>query len=372
MKSQVTVEINGRSENHVVEPRTSLADLLRSECALTGTHLGCEHGVCGACTVVLDGVPARSCITYAVQADGGAVRTIEGFDDDPVMAELRASFKRHHALQCGFCTPGMLITARDIVTRLERPDESRIREELGGNLCRCTGYVGIVKAVMEVAAKGRRDAAVAAPRAVAAPTPQPQGATPPPAPSVPLGGKDLVRIQESVTLPHPPERVWTALADLEGTARCLPGAEVTAIEGDLVRARLRIRLGPIASRFEVEANQEREDSLRRGSLAGQGRDALTGSRARGRLDYTVHGHAGGSRLEVGLAFSLQGALAQFSRGALVQDLARQLIAQFAANLSAQLSGEAPVAAQEMRAGGMLLAALRGWVRRLAGAFSRRR
>jgi aerobic carbon-monoxide dehydrogenase small subunit len=366
MTSRVTLEINGRSENHVVEPRTSLADLLRGECQLNGTHLGCEHGVCGACTVVLDGAPARSCITYAVQADGGAVRTIEGFDDDPVMGDLREAFKRHHALQCGFCTPGMLITARDIVRRLDRPDEKRVREELGGNLCRCTGYVGIVEAVMEVAARARREEPVASLAKAARPVDKPvRGPTP--ATAMPLAGNDLVRINESIALPYDPDRVWTALGDLERTARCLPGAEVTAIEGNVVRARLRIRLGPIASRFEVEATQERDEAQRRGALTGQGRDALTASRARGRLDFAVSASDGGSRLDVALAFSLQGALAQFSRGALVQDLARQLIAQFAANLGAQIEGRAPAApVAEMRAGGMLLAALRRWLRRLLG------
>ncbi len=117
---------------------------------LTGTHLGCEHGVCGACTLVVDGAPVRSCITLAVVCDGADVRTIESFDADPVMSALRAAFTAEHALQCGFCTPGMLATARDIVTRLPEADEARIRLELSGNLCRCTGYVGIVNAIKRV------------------------------------------------------------------------------------------------------------------------------------------------------------------------------------------------------------------------------
>jgi carbon-monoxide dehydrogenase small subunit len=151
----VTLTVNGKSVASAVEPRTHLADFLREQLLLTGTNLGCEHGVCGACTLWIDGAPARSCITYAVMCDGADVRTIEGFDDDPVMAELRAAFTAEHALQCGYCTPGMLATARDIVLRLPEADEARVREELSGNLCRCTGYVGIVRAILGVLAARR-------------------------------------------------------------------------------------------------------------------------------------------------------------------------------------------------------------------------
>lgn len=146
----ISIDVNGKRITATVEPRDHLADVLREHCLLTGTHLGCEHGVCGACTLLIDGEPARSCITYAVQCDEAKVRTIEGLDDDPVMVELRAAFTAEHALQCGYCTPGMLVTARDIVLRLPDADDRRIRQELSGNLCRCTGYVGIVRAVRRV------------------------------------------------------------------------------------------------------------------------------------------------------------------------------------------------------------------------------
>ena len=142
--------VNGQSHSGSSEARKTLADYLRENCGLTGTHLGCEHGVCGACTLEIDGAPARSCITFAVTCEGASVRTIEGFADDPVMAELRAAFTAEHALQCGYCTPGMLVTARDIVMRLPDADEARIRKELSGNLCRCTGYAGIVRAIQRV------------------------------------------------------------------------------------------------------------------------------------------------------------------------------------------------------------------------------
>jgi carbon-monoxide dehydrogenase small subunit len=149
---RIALTVNGRALEAQVEPRTHLADFLRESQGLTGTNLGCEHGVCGACTLEIDGAPARSCITFAVACNGAAVRTIEGFADDSVMAQLRAAFTAEHALQCGYCTPGMLVTARDIVTRLPDADEARIRKELSGNLCRCTGYMGIVRAIQSVLA----------------------------------------------------------------------------------------------------------------------------------------------------------------------------------------------------------------------------
>ena len=162
MKKAIRLVVNGESLVREIEPRTQLADFVREHLGLTGTHLGCEHGVCGACTVEIDGSPARSCITYAVTCDGATVRTIEGFGDDRVMAELREAFSVEHALQCGYCTPGMLITARDIVLRLPEADEPTIRTELAGNLCRCTGYVGIVRAIARVLRDRKESASRAA------------------------------------------------------------------------------------------------------------------------------------------------------------------------------------------------------------------
>ncbi len=151
----VALTVNGRRVEDAAEPRMHLADFVRERLRLTGTNLGCEHGVCGACTIMIDGATARSCIAFAVAIDGAEVKTIEGFDDDALMEHLRQAFTAEHALQCGYCTPGMLITAYDIVTRLPGADEARVREELAGNLCRCTGYVGIVRAILSVLAARR-------------------------------------------------------------------------------------------------------------------------------------------------------------------------------------------------------------------------
>ncbi len=146
----VSLTVNSRKVVGVTTPRTHLADFLREQQRLTGTHLGCEHGVCGACTVLLDGEPVRSCITYAVACEGRSVTTVEGLGDDEIAAALREAFSAAHGLQCGFCTPGMLISAWDVVRRLPDADDARIRLEMSGNLCRCTGYVGIVEAIRRV------------------------------------------------------------------------------------------------------------------------------------------------------------------------------------------------------------------------------
>lgn len=147
---QISLTINGEPVSTSVDPRMSLADFLREKLNLTGTHIGCEHGVCGACTIHFDGVSARSCITLAVACDGHDIRTIEGFDRDEKMNAIRAEFSAEHALQCGYCTPGMLMTAYDVTTRFDWLDEAAIRREMSGNLCRCTGYQGIVHAIRNV------------------------------------------------------------------------------------------------------------------------------------------------------------------------------------------------------------------------------
>ncbi len=153
--SEITLTVNGREVTAEVADRTHLGDFLRDGLGLTGTHLACEHGVCGACNVLLDGRPVRACLQLTLACDGAEVTTIEGHGADGVMAALRAAFTKHHGLQCGYCTPGMLVTARDIVLRLADADEARIRLELAGNLCRCTGYAGIVAAIAEVVATRR-------------------------------------------------------------------------------------------------------------------------------------------------------------------------------------------------------------------------
>ena len=153
MKISISATINGKPVHASIEPRTSLADLLREELRLTATHLGCEQGVCGACTVLIDGQPARACIALAVGLEGADIRTLEGLDQDPLMLTLKAAFHDKHGLQCGFCTPGMLISAWDLLRRKPRLSTEEIRVAISGNLCRCTGYQGIVRSIQSAAEK---------------------------------------------------------------------------------------------------------------------------------------------------------------------------------------------------------------------------
>jgi aerobic-type carbon monoxide dehydrogenase small subunit (CoxS/CutS family) len=142
-------ELNGKRVDVDVPERTTLADCIRHHLMQTGTHVGCEHGVCGACTVIVDGAAVRACLMLAVQAEGARVTTIEGISDENALTPLQAAFRKHHALQCGFCTPGMLTTAHALLTEEPNADKNRIREVLSGNICRCTGYIPIVEAVYE-------------------------------------------------------------------------------------------------------------------------------------------------------------------------------------------------------------------------------
>ena len=428
----VSLTVNGRAVQALVEPRTHLADFLREHLHLTGTHLGCEQGVCGACTVVLDGKPQRSCIAYALDCDGSTVTTIEGFDDDALMEDLRTAFSAHHGLQCGFCTPGMLVTARDIVARLGDVPEARIREELSGNLCRCTGYVGIVAAIRAVC-DGRLKQVTAADSGVGAgsgvvtqslPSSAMTRASVVPGPHVPVSGAPASDVRaavapvpdvpvsgalvsgapvtgaaasgvltsrvttpgarelgvpaetvppalpnlaavdgrpvltERLSLAASPDAVWTALADLRAVAACLPGAEITTIEGDMITGRLRIALGPIRAAFAGQGSVARDEATRSGRLSGRGRDTGTASSVEGEANYAVHPSGTGTALEVTLSWRLTGSLAQFARTELVQALARQVLSQFTANLEGLVAGKVPAEAKALGLLGLLWALIR--------------
>jgi len=372
----VALSVNGRKVQALVEPRTHLADFLREHCRLTGTHLGCEHGVCGACTVLIDDKPARACITYAVQCDGFAVQTIEGFDDDPIMQELRMAFSREHGLQCGFCTSGMLIAARDIVQRLPDADARRIRVELSGNLCRCTGYLGIINAVESVVAARRSKPTAVTSAAAAQPAPLhafvPAGEVAPP--SIPAPASALeeartgwTRFEESFVVARSPATVWATFADIPAVAACLDGAELTEHDANTAKGKMRIKLGPIQAGFAGSAVIERDDRAQRGIIRGAGSDKGTGSRTKGEIVYRLAPEAAGQQTRVFLTveYSLQGALAQFSRSGLVLELGRRLVSDFAANLNARLAGAETRAAPRtpFNAGRFLWSWFIDWLRR---------
>jgi carbon-monoxide dehydrogenase small subunit len=345
--TRIALTVNGRRIEADVAPRTHLADFLREQLLLTGTHIGCEHGICGACTVEIEGEIARSCITYAVACDGARVCTIESFDDDALMAHLRRAFTEAHALQCGYCTPGMLIAARDLVRRKGGLSRAEIRTEMSGNLCRCTGYAGIVDAIERVMSESvmpsktgtdatvrSQDDAGVDPRlsgddAVAStanaapwlgPAPGPvasvlpmhtpsitstrMGATPVPA-SPPSGARvsrapirvsvdemeevgGATRITQNFVLPHGRNAVWGLMSDVERLARCMPGLVLDGpLQGDKVSGRLEAKIGPIAASFAGEGTVRKSADEYRQVIEGRGGDRRSGSRVSGSVDYRL-------------------------------------------------------------------------------------
>jgi carbon-monoxide dehydrogenase small subunit len=394
----IGLTVNSRQVEASVEPRTHLADFLRDHLDLTGTHLGCEHGVCGACTLLIDGMPARSCITYAVACDGARVTTIEGLDDDEITTELRAAFTREHALQCGYCTPGMLISARDLVLRLPEPDERSVRAGLSGNLCRCTGYVGIVRAVRAVidqrrkrgiapVAGGGRQALGPAGSGNATNSARSDGAAR-------TAARDETRDQISsvnaipdftparvfsdhFTVPFPPNRVFDMLGDVRQVAACLPGASLTGEPTpERVEGAIRVKLGPISADFRGAARIERDLENLSGRIVGMGIDKRSRSSTQGEIRYRLLPAEQGTatRVELSIGYSLKGILAQIARDGLVRDLATRLTADFALNLGRHLAGDrlsgTTQAPQELNAVSLLIGLLRARVhksvRRLLG------
>jgi carbon-monoxide dehydrogenase small subunit len=354
---ELNLQINGTPVKAMVEPRQSLADFLREQRQLTGTHVSCEQGVCGACTVLVDGRPVRSCITLGVACEGREVQTIEGFEDDATMERLRQAFNREHALQCGFCTPGMLISALDIVKRLPGIDENRLRHELAGNLCRCTGYAGIVRAVASSLGAPLEPAAHAKPAAgaIAAFDPvdvgEPEGAahrdaSPPTTNAAPaLPGAS--QIEESILIQGcDAERLWQLLEDTRSAAACIPGAQIERFDGRELAGGVRIAFGPIKANFAGTASVERDDATRQATIVGTGADALSKTNASTKISYRVDADGArpeAARLTIGMNYSVQGPLAQFSRSELVRSLVRQLVRDFGRNLEAMASGR-PVSA----------------------------
>ena len=378
----ISLTVNGEKVQAFAEPRTHLGDFLREDQRLTGTHLGCEHGVCGACTVLIDGMPSRSCIAFAVACEGCEVRTIEGFGEDQVMGQLRVAFNQEHALQCGFCTPGMLIAARDLVMRVPDADEARVRVEMSGNLCRCTGYRGIVRAILSVIELRR---AGNDPEIEEVPKAAPATFTPfaaaaasaassvSPAPAVASSPAQKQQsgtvIEDEFTVDHPLGRVWDIFADMPAVAACLPGAEITEHTPTSLKGKITTKFGPMRAAFAGSAALERDDAAKRGAIRGNGTDSLSGSRARGDISYQLS-DAGGGRTRVGVAidYSLQGPLAQFSRGGLVREFVKKMVADFAANLNARLgapAGSAPTVApvMEINAAGIFWS----WFKKLFGS-----
>jgi carbon-monoxide dehydrogenase small subunit len=383
--NRIRVTVNGRPVEAEVSPRQHLADFLREQLFLTGTHIGCEHGICGACTVEIDGEISRSCITYAVTCDGASIRTIEGFDEDPLMGKLREAFTRNHALQCGYCTPGMLVAARDLVRRKSDLSREDIRTEMSGNLCRCTGYVGIVNAIEQVMHETAQDARAPSARTWLGPAPGPgrqvaEAASAAPAPvnrpvslapapakrgsrahiPVSVGAIEEVggatRLTQSFTLPHAREAVWALMSDPVAVATCIPGLSLEPQRPDgTFPGRMEIALGPVKASFAglgtVEAHPEEYRQL----IEGRGGDKRSGSQASGKAEYRLISEgADATRVEVALSYVLAGPLAQIGRAAIVRDLVRRVGEAFAQTVDARLAGEEVTPPQSFGAFTLLL------------------
>ena len=394
--NSVELTVNTHAVKRDVEPRTSLADMMRDTLDLTGTHLGCEHGVCGACTILVDGIPTRSCITYAVACDGADVTTIEGLDDDEIATELRAAFTREHALQCGYCTPGMLVSARDLVKRLPDADEKQIRIGMSGNLCRCTGYVGIVRAVQSVITERRARDIAPEPdggRKVLGPAgsghkacvssqklmPAQPAVSEPAAAVAPLNIPDFTpstTLEQQFTVAHPPAKVFALFDDIAAVASCLPGATLVGTpRPERVEGAIRVKIGPISANFNGAARVERDEANLSGRILGVGNDQRSRSTTQGEIRYRLVPQDDGAatRVELSIGYSLTGMLAQVGRSGLVRDLAARLVAEFAGNLDRRLSGDvtsAPSAAADLNGVSLILGLLRERamhvVRRLSG------
>lgn len=398
-ENTIRLTVNGEPAEVVAEARNSLADVLRGDLRLTGTHLGCEQGACGACTVLIDGVPARSCIGSVAALDGANVRTIEGMDDDPVMEELRQAFRRHHGLQCGFCTPGMLIMARDLVLRMPQATKNEIRLVMSGNLCRCTGYQGIVNAihsVMQARGGGSADA------------PQPPG-------TGPVGGdhlsaEDDCAVQAAVKLevPEAPAEADDASAEglsarrAEGEAplepsvhhgfalgfprdqvaerfrdvpfmiACIPGARLKkAHDSGVFEVQFKASMGPISAEFAGVAEAEWNTDATEGTIHGRGQDKCSATSARGEMVYELSdAGGGGTQVDVHIGYALSGALGQFARGVIVNQFVALIVDQFAANFERNMQGgtmvHAPPEAGELRMGRNIIQVLKIMLARLFG------
>ena len=392
--NQISLTINGRQVSGEAEPRTHLADFLRESRDLTGTHLGCEHGVCGACTLMIDGVPVRSCITFAVACDGANVTTIEGLDHDEITGELREAFRREHALQCGYCTPGMLISARDLVARSADADDHAIRVAMSGNLCRCTGYVGIIRAIKSVLVERKaRGVTPVATSVVVGPAGSGHSGTAPseiasrrttPASRLRTVAAGVPRLQidpswtpqvtfdQDFVVKFPLRQVWDVFGRIGDVAACLPGASLVGepTPGH-VDGKMRVKVGPIVAEFRGQAVLERNESAYSGRIIGAGSDTGSSSITRGMIRYRLapvdDGRA--TRVEMTIGYTLSGMLAQFGRGGLVQDVASRLTAAFTQNLEARLGGKAaPATAADagLDAGSLLWSVMKARLRALFG------
>lgn len=358
---EVRLTVNGTPAVLRLPPRHTLADALRDHLGLTGTHLGCEHGVCGMCTVMVDGEAARACLLFACQLDGSEVVTVEGLGRPDALHPLQESFGHHHALQCGFCTPGFLMSSYDLLSHKPGIAEEEIPEELSGVICRCTGYRNIVSAVVETSREypegvpepgncahralvGRAGGQAAGLPGGAEGTSDAQRAD---AASqdveIVLPDSDpTVSVEVTTDLDVPFEKVWRVLDDVHLLARCLPGAELTEDLGnEHYTGRARVAVGPIKLSFTGVAHiTEHDRESGRIRVLAQGQDT-GGAQTQADITLVAESTETGTGLQADAAVYLTGRIAQFGR-ALAGDISRRMFEQFADSVKqAATSGQAP-------------------------------
>jgi carbon-monoxide dehydrogenase small subunit len=347
----VSFTVNGRPASVDVAPRVTLSDALRDHLGLTGTHVGCEHGVCGMCTVIVDGDAARACLLLACQMEGADIMTVEGLGRPDDLHPLQESFGRHHALQCGFCTPGQLMSAYDLLEKEPGISREELPEQMSGVLCRCTGYRNIMDAVGEVA-ENHPDG-VPAPRNCASGALLPRDSVGGPSTGGTSTGDDEHRGVAEIRMPTTeptvaitvdqevtatPEELWVVMSDTERLARCLPGAELVADFGDdTYKGRIRVALGPVKLAFlgDIHVVTRDEESRTIRALA-QAADA-GGGNVQADVRISVAGNGAGSAIHAEADLHMTGRIAQFGRS-LANDVSKEMFGQFTAALDATARG----------------------------------
>jgi len=355
-KVAVSITVNGTPTRLEVPARLTLADALRDELGLTGTHLGCEHGVCGMCTVLVDGNASRACLLFACQLEGSEIVTVEGLGRPDDLHPLQEAFGRHHGLQCGFCTPGFLLSSYDLLDHKPDVTPDELPTELSGVICRCTGYRNIVNAVADVAATypegipgpGNCGARTLMGRAGAVGRTQLTGGeqeadttATTAAPERPQeiripDGEPTIHVDVDSPLAASLDDVTRVMADIQTLARCLPGAELTEDLGEgWYRGRAQVALGPIRLSFASLAHVIEHDTDHLRVLA-QGEDA-SGGRAQVEILLQASSTEGGTRLQADARVFLTGRIAQFGRS-LAGDVSRRMFEQFAASVEQVANG----------------------------------